>query len=105
MLPPTREWQFCFSTLTLSGPGFVAYTQTPNGTSAAANFSTLPVAYTWSGGTGIAPGTTFDITLASWVSNETPTSTPEPSASDQRAHSNRNLRFHPARKLSVGPGT
>jgi hypothetical protein len=70
-----------WGTLALSGPAFVAYTQGPNSTSAAANFSALPVTYTWSGGSGIAAGATFDITLASWVSNEAPTSAPEPSAS------------------------
>lgn len=72
-----------FNTVSLSGPGFVGYTQGPNATSAAANFSNtgnpLAITFTWSGGKGIPPGAIFDLQTASWVSNVGSTTVPEPS--------------------------
>jgi hypothetical protein len=73
-----------FNTVSLSGPGFVGYTQGPNGTSAAANFSNtgnpLAVTFTWSGGQGIPAGAFFNLQTASWVSNVGTTQVPEPSS-------------------------
>lgn len=73
-----------FNTVSLSGPGFVGYTQGPNSTSAAANFANtgnpLAVTFTWSGGAGIPPGAIFDLQTASWVSNVGSTNVPEPSS-------------------------
>lgn len=68
-----------FGGCSISGPGFVAYTQGPNSTSAAANFNAFPVTFKWSGGSGIPAGATFDLTTASWVSNVAPSKVPEPS--------------------------
>jgi PEP-CTERM motif len=69
-----------FGGCSFSGPGFVAYTQGPNSSSAAANFTSFPVTFSWSGGTGIPIGAKFDLTTASWVNNVAPvTPVPEPS--------------------------
>jgi PEP-CTERM motif len=68
-----------FGGCSFSGPGFVTYTQGPNSTSAAANFNSFPVTFTWSGGSGIPVGAKFDLTTASWVSNVGSTPVPEPS--------------------------
>jgi hypothetical protein len=51
------------------------------GSNAAAFFSQNQVTYTWNlgtGGTGIAPGATFDITFASWPTGNSAFSTPSP---------------------------
>ena len=69
-----------FGGCSLSGVGFLAYTQLPNGTSAAANFIALPVTFSWTGGKGIPIGATFDLQTASWVNN-VGSQVPEPSAS------------------------
>jgi MYXO-CTERM domain-containing protein len=65
-----------FTTLALTGPGCDA-----NCGTASADFSAGPVTYTWSGGSGVPIGATFDLNYASWNQDVyTPSSVPGPTA-------------------------